>query len=81
MENYLEDTKDNDETATLGKRGFESLKNGEEIIEAILRAEKLKVDYMDFEEELLNWEKSGKSGKKPEKPNLLSLGKAKSLPE
>lgn len=77
----MEDTKENEETATLGKRGFESLKNGEEIIEAIGQAEKLKTDYMDYEEELLNWEKSGKMGKKPTQPNMMSLGKAKSLPE
>lgn len=57
------------------------MRNGEEIIEAIDQAEKLKVDYMDFEEELLNWHKSGRMGKKPEKPNMMSLGKAKSLPE
>lgn len=62
IESYLDDTKANADTATLGKRGIDSLRNGEDIIEAILKAEKLKEDFMDYEEEILSWESKGKSG-------------------
>ena len=81
VETYLKDTKDQEETATLGKRGIESLRNGEEIIEAILKAEKMKEDYMDYEEELLQWEKSGRSGSEPKKPEMQMMGQSTSLPE
>jgi U3 small nucleolar RNA-associated protein 12 len=65
VENYLKDTHDADD-ATLGKRAFQSLRNGEDIIEAIVKAEELKEQFMDYEEEILQWERNGKSSIKPE---------------
>ena len=42
IESYLKDTADAKDS-TLGKRGFESLRNGEDIIEAIVKSEEFKV--------------------------------------
>lgn len=69
------------ETTALGKRGIESLRNGEDIIEAILKGEKMKEEYMDFEEELIGWEKSDQFAKKPVKPDMIQLMGSKSIPE
>jgi U3 small nucleolar RNA-associated protein 12 len=80
VENYLKDTHDA-EDATLGKRAFASLRNGEDIIEAIVKAEEMKTNFMDYEEESLAWEKNGREGIKPEKPSLVLLGSPNSLPE
>jgi hypothetical protein len=57
------------------------LKNGEEIIESIINAEKLKDDLIEYEQDMLQYERSGKIGKAPEPPSLRNLGNPKSLPE
>jgi hypothetical protein len=80
IENYLKDTEDTKDSS-LGKRGFESLRNGEDIIEAIIKAEEFKIKLADYEQDMINYEKSRGSGLKPIKPSLEELGDAKSLPE
>lgn len=80
VENYLQDTHDAEDTS-LGKRAFQSLRNGEDIIEAIVKAEEMKEKFLDYEEENLMWEKNGRQGIQPEKPSLLLLGSPNSLPE
>lgn len=80
IENYLKDTSDAKDSS-LGKRGFESLRNGEDIIEAIVKAEEFKIKLADYEQESLDYVKSRGVGLKPIKPSLEELGDPKSLPE
>lgn len=81
MDNYLKDTKENEGDETIGKRDIESLKHGEDIIEAIIEAEKMKEEYVEYEQELTSWMTAGSKGQKPMKPDMLRLGNAKSIPE
>ena len=81
VEGYLNDMKDNDNNETLGKRNIESLKHGEDIIEAIVEADKMREDYIEYEEDLMNWKKLGEKGPKPKKPDMMRLDGSKSLPE
>lgn len=80
IENYLKDTSDAKDSS-LGKRGFESLRNGEDIIEAIVKAEEFNIKLADYEQESLDYVKSRGVGLKPIKPSLEELGDPKSLPE
>lgn len=81
VESYLKDVKDNEAEGTIGKRDIESLKHGEDIIEAIVEAEKMKEEYMEYEQDLGSWIKAGQKGPKPSRPDMLRLGNAKSIPE
>lgn len=82
MDSYLKDTKDGGEQSeTVGKRNIESLKHGEDIIEAICEADKLKESYQEYEEQLSVWRKGGCRGAKPSQPDLFVLEGAKSIPE
>lgn len=57
------------------------MKHGEDIIEAIVEAEKMKEEYLEYEQELGTWINSGNQGPKPTRPDMLRLGNAKSIPE
>lgn len=81
VEKYLSETGDKEESQALGKRSWESLKNGEEIIEAILEAEEMKEKYIEYEEEMEQWRRGGKTQKEPKKPDMTRLMKARSIPE
>ena len=81
MDNFLKDTKESTEVGTLGKRDYESLKHGEDIIQAIVDAEKMREEYTEYESELADWKKAGGQGTKPNKPDLFKLSGAKSIPE
>lgn len=81
MDNFLKDTKESTEVGTLGKRDYESLKHGEDIIQAIVDAEKMREEYTEYESELSDWKKAGGQGTKPSKPDLFKLSGAKSIPE
>lgn len=80
IENYLKDTADTKDSS-LGKRGFESLRNGEDIIEAIVKAEEFKFKLSDYEQDSINFANSKGAGLRPIKPSLEELGDPKSLPE
>ena len=41
----------------------------------------MKEDYMKYEQEWMDWQKRGNTGKEPKKPSMQRLGLAKSLPE
>lgn len=69
------------ENSSLGKRGIESLRNGEEIIEAILETQKLRDSFMEYEDNYMSWEKKGKVGQAPNQPDMPSLMGANSIPE
>lgn len=80
VESYLKDTEDAKDSS-LGKRGFESLRNGEDIIEAIIKAEEFKIKLADYEQDVINYERSKGAGLKPVRPSMEDFGEAKSLPE
>lgn len=65
----------------IGKRDLASLKHGEDIIEAIVEAEKMREEYLEYESDLTSWTNSGKVGPKPQKPDMLRLGNSQSIPE
>jgi hypothetical protein len=77
----LKDASDNQTDAQIGKRDLASLKHGEDIIEAIVEADKLREEYQEYENDLDAWTSSGKVGPKPQKPDMLRLGNSKSIPE
>lgn len=81
MDSYLKDTKENEGNESIGKRDIESLKHGEDIIEAIVEAEKMKEEYVEYEQELAGWVSAGSKGPKPLKPDMIRLGNSKSIPE
>ena len=69
------------DNSLLTKRSFESLKYGEEMIEAINAAEEMRDEYQQYEEKMEHWRKSNKKSNEPEKPDLWKLRGAKSIPE
>lgn len=81
MDSYLKDTNDNQEEGQIGKRDLASLKHGEDIIEAVVEANKMREEYQEYENDLASWKTSGEIGQKPQKPDMLRLGNAKSIPE
>lgn len=81
VDSYLKDINENNAEGQLGKRDLSSLKHGEDIIEAIVEAEKMREEYVEYESELASWNAGGQSGPKPKKPDTLRLGNAKSIPE
>ena len=81
VDSYLKDMKDADPQEQLGKRSIESLKHGEDIIEAIVEADKMREEYLEYEEDLGRWKQAGEKGAKPKKPDSLRLNGAQSIPE
>ena len=81
VDSFLKDMKDGEPNDHLGKRSIESLKHGEDIIEAIVEADKMREEYLEYEEELAGWKKAGQKGTKPKKPETIRLNGAKSIPE
>ncbi|KAL4512906.1 hypothetical protein ABPG72_017591 [Tetrahymena utriculariae] len=68
--------KQNMEVGEVIKKKFENLKYGEEIMAAIDQAEELRDQYVDYENQLVYYEKNKhilKELKQPEKPNLQTL--------
>ena len=56
------------DSSLLTKRSFESLKYGEEMIEAIDAAEEMSETYQEYEEEMRGWRKKNKKGLEPKRP-------------
>lgn len=81
VDSFLKDANENQAEGQLGKRDLASLKHGEDIIEAIIEAEKMREEYLEYESDLASWSSSGMAGQKPKKPDMLRLGNAKSIPE
>jgi len=65
----------------LTKRSFESLKYGEEMIEAIEEADKMSETYQEYEDEMRTWRKLLKKGNEPKKPEFWQLRNHGSIPE
>ena len=81
VDSFLKDANENQDDAQIGKRDLASLKHGEDIIEAIVEAEKMREEYQEYESDLSAWTNSGKVGQKPQKPDMLRLGNSQSIPE
>jgi len=69
------------DSSLLTKRSFESLKYGEEMIEAIEEADKMSETYQEYEDEMRTWRKLLKKGNEPKKPEFWQLRNHGSIPE
>lgn len=69
------------DSSVLTKRSFESLKYGEEMIEAIETAEKMSEEYQEYEERMREWRKKNKKTAEPKKPEMWKLKNFRSIPE